>query len=402
RRGELDRLPGHGPNRQGSAAARVAVELREDDPVERDPLLEGLRDRDGLLAGHRVQDEQHVVRLHLAADAIELLHQRLVDLQPAGGVDDDDVAALRARLLEALAGGRDGVVSLGRVDRDLDLAAELLELRDRRRSLQIGGDEGRRLSLLAQEERELAGGRRLARALEAREQDHRRRPAGKRELRVAAPHRRGQLLVDDLHDLLAGREALQHVLPERAFAHARDEVLDDREVDVRLEERETDLAHRLRDRLLVEPAALAEVAEGRLELVAERVEHAPQPTHRGGNPVPPVGPSLESRAFACRGSGRRSRPPPAAQGHPVYGWEDGRSGGQQPKGVRMANVAKVVTIIGSSPESFAKAADAAVQEAAKTLRGIHGADVVTMSAVVENDRISEYRTTVNIAFAVER
>jgi flavin-binding protein dodecin len=68
----------------------------------------------------------------------------------------------------------------------------------------------------------------------------------------------------------------------------------------------------------------------------------------------------------------------------------------------MSNVAKVVTIIGSSPESFAKAADAAVQEAAKTLRGITGADVVSMSAEVEGDRITTYRTTVNIAFAVER
>ena len=68
----------------------------------------------------------------------------------------------------------------------------------------------------------------------------------------------------------------------------------------------------------------------------------------------------------------------------------------------MADVAKVVTIIGSSSESFAKAADAAVQEAAKTLRGITGASVVSMSAVVENDRITAYRTTVNIAFGIER
>lgn len=68
----------------------------------------------------------------------------------------------------------------------------------------------------------------------------------------------------------------------------------------------------------------------------------------------------------------------------------------------MSDVAKVVTIIGSSPESFAKAADVAVQEAAKTLRGISGAHVISMSAEVENDRISVYRTTVNIAFAVER
>lgn len=66
------------------------------------------------------------------------------------------------------------------------------------------------------------------------------------------------------------------------------------------------------------------------------------------------------------------------------------------------SIAKVITIIGSSPESFAKAADAAVREAAKTVRGIHGAHVVSMSAEVEGDRITQYRTTVDIAFEVER
>ena len=68
----------------------------------------------------------------------------------------------------------------------------------------------------------------------------------------------------------------------------------------------------------------------------------------------------------------------------------------------MPQVAKVITIIGSSPESFAQAAQAAVEEAAKTIRGIAGADVISMSCEVEGDRITEYRTTVNIAFAVER
>ena len=68
----------------------------------------------------------------------------------------------------------------------------------------------------------------------------------------------------------------------------------------------------------------------------------------------------------------------------------------------MADIAKVITIIGNHPESFAKAAEVAVQEAAKTLRGISGAHVVSMSAEVEGGRISEYRTTVNIAFAIER
>lgn len=68
----------------------------------------------------------------------------------------------------------------------------------------------------------------------------------------------------------------------------------------------------------------------------------------------------------------------------------------------MADIAKVITIIGNSPESFAKAAQVAVSEASKTLRGITGADVVSMSCEVEGDRITMYRTTVNIAFAIER
>ena len=68
----------------------------------------------------------------------------------------------------------------------------------------------------------------------------------------------------------------------------------------------------------------------------------------------------------------------------------------------MADVAKVVTIIGSSSEGFAEAAAVAVSQAAKTLRGITGADVLSMSAVVENDRITQFRTTVNIAFGIER
>ena len=68
----------------------------------------------------------------------------------------------------------------------------------------------------------------------------------------------------------------------------------------------------------------------------------------------------------------------------------------------MSDIAKVITIIGNSPDGFAEAAQVAVTEASKTLRGITGAEVVWMSCEVEGDLITTYRTTVNIAFAVER
>jgi hypothetical protein len=218
---------------------------------------ERLRHRDRLLARHRVEDEQHVRRLRLVADGDELVHQLLVDVQAAGGVDDDDVERVLARPLDASARGHDRIGRVLAVDRHLDLAAELLELVDRRRALEVGGDEPGLPLLLAQEERELGRGGRLSRALEAGEQDHRRRAPAEGELRAAGAHQLGQLLVDDLHDLLAGREALRDVGAERALAHPRDEVLHDLEVDVRLEQREADLPHRARDRLLVEASAAA-------------------------------------------------------------------------------------------------------------------------------------------------
>jgi len=68
----------------------------------------------------------------------------------------------------------------------------------------------------------------------------------------------------------------------------------------------------------------------------------------------------------------------------------------------MSDIAKVITVIGNSPDGFAEAAQVAVAEASKTLRGITGADVLSMSCEVDGDRISMFRTTVNIAFAVER
>ena len=69
----------------------------------------------------------------------------------------------------------------------------------------------------------------------------------------------------------------------------------------------------------------------------------------------------------------------------------------------VANVVKVITIIGTSPESFAKAADAAVRKAQQSIRNISRVDVISMSATVDPNPggIKEYQTTVNIGFTVE-
>ncbi len=66
------------------------------------------------------------------------------------------------------------------------------------------------------------------------------------------------------------------------------------------------------------------------------------------------------------------------------------------------SVAKVVELIGSSPESWEEAAANAVEAAAQTLRNIKGIDVKRWTAKVEGNKIVEYRAVVKIAFIVER
>ena len=123
--------------------------------------------------------------------------------------------------LQALPDHGDGVLRLLPVDGNLDLATRLLELVDGCRSLEVGRDERRLLALLAQEQGELRSRRRLARSW----RPARRMTVGPFEanasLELPAPVGEGEVLVDDLHDLLSRREALEDILPQRARERGR-------------------------------------------------------------------------------------------------------------------------------------------------------------------------------------
>jgi flavin-binding protein dodecin len=67
----------------------------------------------------------------------------------------------------------------------------------------------------------------------------------------------------------------------------------------------------------------------------------------------------------------------------------------------MATV-KIIELVGVSAKSWHDAVDEALKEAAKTLHGISGIDVVNTTAAVRDNRITEYRATVKIAFLVEK
>jgi len=65
-------------------------------------------------------------------------------------------------------------------------------------------------------------------------------------------------------------------------------------------------------------------------------------------------------------------------------------------------VLKILELVGTSKESWSDAAREAVNEAAKTVRGIETVEVVSSRAVVQNNRLTEYQVQVRIGFRIER
>jgi len=63
---------------------------------------------------------------------------------------------------------------------------------------------------------------------------------------------------------------------------------------------------------------------------------------------------------------------------------------------------KVIEVIGTSKESFAKAAKNAVAEAAKTVRKIKWAHVDSFDMQLDGGKVMSYRATTKIYFDVEK
>src|SRR2546428_12634805 len=65
-------------------------------------------------------------------------------------------------------------------------------------------------------------------------------------------------------------------------------------------------------------------------------------------------------------------------------------------------VQKIIDVAGSSPASFAKAADNAVATAAETVRNLRWARVSELEMELDGKKVKSYRVTVRIYFDLER
>ena len=170
--GELDRLACHRLEAQRRAAPRIAVQFRQNRPGDVQGPVEVGGHIDRFLSGGRVEDKQSFLRLDQIPQPRQLLHQWLVNLQPAGGIENERVAIGRARRRQRLARNLEHVgLAVADENRQLQLLAEFFQLVHRRRAVHIGPHQQRRASLFVQQPPQLGAGSGLAGAVQAHQQD---------------------------------------------------------------------------------------------------------------------------------------------------------------------------------------------------------------------------------------
>ena len=147
RTGELDGSAGDSLDRQRRAAAGIAVELRQDDAGDVQKLVEGFRDVDRVLTGHRVDGQKDLVGVNLRLDVLQLLHELFIDMQTAGGIEDHDIVAVVFRVANRFLRDPDGVFGAHLKDRYLRLRADDLQLFDRRGTIDVARDQHRTVIL---------------------------------------------------------------------------------------------------------------------------------------------------------------------------------------------------------------------------------------------------------------
>jgi flavin-binding protein dodecin len=65
------------------------------------------------------------------------------------------------------------------------------------------------------------------------------------------------------------------------------------------------------------------------------------------------------------------------------------------------SVYKFIELVGTSSESWEKAAAAAVTQASKSVRDLRVAEIVQLDVAIENGKIKSYRAKVKLSFKYE-
>ncbi len=217
---ELYRRAGDFANGKRSAAAGVAIHLGEDHAGDAEALVKFAGGADRVLTDHGVSDEEQLGRIQFVLQVGEFFHQLVVDVQAAGGVDQDHVAGGQFRFAHGAAHDFERLVGAGAgPDRSAGGFGDLRELLAGRGTVYVGGNDQRTMAMFAQPLAHFSGRGGFARTLQADNHPDRRRLGGILRLGFACrgvrPVRRGRF------SRLAGRAKVAAALRSRRLCRGR-------------------------------------------------------------------------------------------------------------------------------------------------------------------------------------
>ena len=269
---ELDGLACYRAHRERRAAAGVAIQLGENHAVDVQLLVEGLGHVHRVLAGHGIHHQEDFLGLHGFLDAGQLVHQLGVDVQAAGGVDNQHIPLVVAGVIDSFPGGFHRILGTLFKHGHLHLLAHHLQLLDGGRTVNVTGGQHGLFALLRQIPGQLGGHGGFARALQAAEHIHRQRRGRPGQPGILPTHQLGHFLADDLDHLLPGGEGGQDFLAHAPLGDLLDEVLGHGIVDVGLQQRHAHLAHAFLHVLLGQLALAGHFPQGALQLFTQALK----------------------------------------------------------------------------------------------------------------------------------
>ena len=143
----------------------------------------------------------------------------------------------------------------------VDLRTDHLQLLDGGGTVNVARGQQRLFALLLQIVGQLSGHGGLTGALQAAQHINRRHGRRPRQPGMLGTHQGRHFLADDLHHLLGGGQAVQHLLAHAAFRDLLAEILDHQVVDVGFQKRHAHVAHALLDGLLRQLAPAGQLGE---------------------------------------------------------------------------------------------------------------------------------------------
>jgi flavin-binding protein dodecin len=79
-------------------------------------------------------------------------------------------------------------------------------------------------------------------------------------------------------------------------------------------------------------------------------------------------------------------------------WRDYRFSFEETERDMAESVYKIIELVGTSTESWEKAANAAIQRASKSLRDLRVAEVTQLDMTMDNGKVKAYRAKVKVSF----